>query len=703
MWGIRAPSFLSVYHQSTSPCADALGTLNHRVAMLQVKRTHYAPSTPSDISHLLPPLRVRKLRPDRSGNSLPIPPDIEPSLPRPAPVDRNLSDLYDPALDPSPIGREERGAVQPVRIARVSPLRELFPGCKEVRGVTRLDENPGATVVTILNGYRTQSVESSKRLSGDGWGSAPASDEEACIDIFVEGFSRGIDHTTLLPSEIFCRALQTGSRGPSSNSSTIPRESPRFLDARGGQLGLTVYLARAGAWLHAASGKVAGQQHEHRHEYNNNTANQNGNELAAEAKITRMMFQREDGTPGPSRNAFRVQFEPGPLGIELEEYPGQRGIVQVRHVLQSGQAELDGRLSAGCFVVAVGDWDEPDTSIPRQVSAENAATTADDFDRPNTSGERSNAAGVSSARIHKPAMIRSLAEFEEAVSSRQLDRLFVLWALDRYTPEALTALEELNSELNRERTAAQEWSMFARSANAWQGREENLLPPDSRAQNLLDLFGAPILQRSMVLEGAPGWESGSAFGGGKNSLEYSLSSDEPGVISHGATRAREEGGLRTGEVHVEGSLTKSAVGFLERNAEGPSGLASEGEHRACWTKKTGDASMGSRLEKGGIGDTRRWEFETGGGIFDEDDQGVAPRTQPSSNGARVQAAGPSPNETGRKPPPFPLGLQASAVDEIAVFIWFCNSHESATMNVRIRSSKEFHCVIKKLQNTGTII
>lgn len=569
----------------------------------------------------------------------------------------------------------------------MSPRRGLFPGSKDVRGVARLDENPVSTLVTVLNGYRTESVECSKRLFGDGWGSVPASDEEASIDIFVEGFSKGIDHATLLPSEVFCRALQTGSQGPPSTSSNIPRAWPGSLDVRGGELGLTVYLARAGEWLHPAGGDIEGRQKKHRHEWNTNATGQNIKEVAAHAKIARMMFQREDGKPGPSRNAFRVQFEPGPLGIELEEYPGQRGIVQVRHVLQSGQAELDGRLSAGCFVVAVGDWDEPDENTrppsTTAVSAANAATAADDFGRSKTCGNISNSADVSSARIHKPAMIRSLAEFEEAVSSRQLDRLFVVWALDRYAPEALGALEELNSELNREMTAPHEWPMFASPANAWQGVEENLSPPDSGAQNPLDPSGAPILQRSCVLEGAPGWEPSSAFDGGKNSLEYSLSSDEPGGISHGVTRAREEGGLRTGEVHVEGSLATSAVGFHERNAEGPLGWASGGKDRAGWTKRNNDASITSRLEKGGIGDTRRWEFETGGGIFDEDDQGVAPRTQPSSNGARAPAAGPSLNETGKKPPPFPLGLQASAVDELDVFIWFCNNHESATMNVRM--------------------
>ena len=649
-----------------------------------MKRTHNTPSTPSDIGHLLPPLRVQKLRADSSGSPLPLPPGVEPSLPRPAPVERNVSDLYDPALDPSPIGREERGPVQPVRISRVLPRRELFPAGEDLRGVARLDENPVATLVTILNGYRTQSDEGNTSLSGDGWGSVPAPEEEGCVDIFVEGFSKGIDHATLLPAEIFCRVLQTGNQGPPRASSNISRETARSVDARGRHLGLTVYLARAGERLDAADGDAERLPNEQRHRCSTSSGSQNNNELAAEATITHMMFQREDGKPGPSRNAFRVQFEPGPLGIELEEYPGQRGIVQVRHVLQAGQAEQDGRLSAGCFVVAVGNWDGPDTYTPPPVTiasyASGTAIGGGDYGSLNTSVQRSKEGGVAGARINKRAMIRSLAEFEEAVSSRQPDRLFVVWALDRCAPEAVAALGDPDSD--RERTAPHDWSMFASPINTWRGREEELTP-ESGVHNTLDPSSASILPRSYSQEGAPGWESGSAFASGKHSLEYSLSISEPGEIPHASTRASGQRSLRIGEEHAEHKLPTSAVGFRGGNAEGVVGSASGDKHREGWAKRNDGASVGSRLEKGKVGATGGWEFETGGGIFDEDDQGIAPRTHPSSKSVKAHAAGPSSNEADEKPPPLPLGLQASAVDEFAVFIWFCNNHESATMNVRM--------------------
>lgn len=648
----------------------------------QAKRTHNTPTTPSEVGHLLPPIGARKPRQDSSGNPLPIPPAIEPSLPRAAPVDRNVSDLYDPAIDPSPIGKEERGATQPVRISRVVPRPELISAGKDSRGVPQPEKPPvSATLVTVLNGYRTQ-------RSRDDGESSSGSDDENCIDIFVEGFSRGIDHTTLLPAELFCRTLQNGSKGPSNTSSSFPGEAPHFLNAREGSLGLTVFLAHSGEWFDVVEGVVEGSRKTHPVKPSRSEASQDHGKLAADANITRMMFQRNDGQPGPSRNAFRVQFEPGPLGIELEEHPGNRGVVQVRQVLQAGQAELDGRLSVGCFVVAVGDWDEPSSGAqpPLTPYGADACGSFDIFDlRSNQSG------GGSSAKTHKPAIIRTLVEFEEAVSSRQPDRLFDVWALDRHSPEAIAALGSPDS--NRVRTLPREWSsesLYARSQkgsgvgsySSGNGRRpfDPLCTSSVRRPNTIDDPTKPT-----ALEGAPGWETGSAFAYGKDSLEYSSSSNERGRVPYERSRLREEDSWRIRGEESEGDLSAPAFGSPKGHAGSEARSASGEKHCIDWTRRNGEHSSRRRSRAEEIGASRGWEFETGGGIFDEDDQGIAARKHPATNQVAVRATSPDADEAENKPPPFPLGLQTSAVDEFAVFIWFYNNHDSATMNVRSRS------------------
>lgn len=604
-------------------------------------------------------------------------------------------DLYDPGLDPSPIGKEERGAVQPARISRIVPRQESLSGGQDSRGVTRPGKDfADDTVLTVLNGYRTQHLNDCRSAGGAYWASAAAAsdEEENCIDIFVEGFSRAIDHATLLPSEIYCRALQNGSRGPPNPSSASSGETLHSLGAREGSLGLTVLLARTGEWFDSADGDVQGPQKKHRIEPDTkNDAGQGNNNLASEASDTRMIFQREDGKPGPSRNAFRVQFEPGPLGIELEEHPGQRGIVQVRRVLQAGQAELDGRLSAECLVVAVGDWSESDISaLPPPTRFDDSSTAgaaavngADVSGNLDISDLRSSAnGGGSGARIHEPAVIRSLAELQEAVSSRQPDRLFTLWALHRRAPEAIAVLGSPDS--NRARAE----SLHARDQNA---AGEGVAPsPGNAGQRTFDPLGTSTSRtnnlhewtKSAALGGAPGWESASAFARGKDSLEYSLSTSEPGVIPHDHNQAMAGGNLRTGGAQSEADLSSSAFGSPKGIARGGASSTSEEKRSLDWTSRNGERS-GHGLEKEGTGGTGGWEFETGGGIFDEDDQGLAARKHPSSNKATAAAAVSPAEETDKEPPPLPLGLHASAVDEFAVYIWFCNNHESSVMNVRI--------------------
>lgn len=556
------------------------------------------------------------------------------------------------------------------------PRTDLISAGKDSRGVTQPEKPPAsATLVTVLNGYRTQ-------RTSEEWESNPGSDEENGVDIFVEGFSKGIDHETLLPAELFCRTLRNGSQRPPNSSPPLPGEAPHSLDAREGSLGLTVFLARTGEWFDAVDGVVQSSREEHPVKPSTSQASQDHDKLAADTKTTRMMFQRDDGKPGPSRNAFRVQFEPGPLGIELEQHPGNRNIVQVRQVLQAGQAELDGRLSAGCFVVAVGDWGESSSSArppstPSQNSpddtarVEHGADACGGFDisdlRPNSSGKGS------SAKTHRPRIIRTLVEFEEEASSRQPDRLFIVWALDRHAPEAIAALG--SPESDHVRTIPHEWSAESLYARPQKGSGEGSYSSVQRSDDLGESA------KPTARGGAPGWESGSAFAIGKDSLEYSLSSTEPGWVPYDRSRPREEGDLRIRGAEAEGNMEASVLGSLKGNPGGEARSVSGEKHPTDWTSRKGENGR-SRLRAGESGASAGWEFETGGGIFDEDDQGIAARKHPASNQVAVGATMSAADEAENKPPPFPLGLQASVGDEFAVFIWFYNNHESAAMNVR---------------------
>lgn len=674
-------------------CLHCLGT----ICTTQTKRTHHTPTTPSDVGHLLPPIGGRKPRRDDSGSSLPpVPPYVEPSLPRPAPVDRNRSGLYDPALDPSPIGKEERGKVQPVRISRIVPRQDSGLGAQELQGEARSAEgSPIPTVVTVLNGYRTQHMRD--RMSAPGGESASAAevfseDGESCIDVFVEGFSRGIDHETLLPSEMFCRALQNGRQGPPKLSSLISEDSRHLLDVREGYLGLTVFLARTSEWSGTVDGDIQGEKQDERIEPGvGDESDRDDENLAAEtAIITRMIFQREDGTPAPSRNAFRVQFEPGPLGVELEEYPGERGIVRVRRVFQAGQAELDGRLSTGCLIVAVGGWEESsanNTLRPNTASGAGDGDVAldgvDIYGNLDVPALRSSAMdGGSGDRANKSVIIRSLADFEEAVSCREPDRLFVLWALDRHAPEAVAALGP--PQAHGVSTVPRGWSpasLYSRRRN--EGRGAFL--PGSEVQRPFEASKSPKSERyeETVPEGAPGWETVTNLARGRDS-GYSLPSEGPKLTSFARNQASHAAGggrLQAVGGQPEADLAMSAFGS-PKEVTGSERLTA-GIDRLGWPSEEGEdgAHTAHRFGEGGARSARGWEFETGGGIFDDDDQGLAARKHPARSQATLAPAAAPADETEEKPPTFPLGLESSAVDDLAVFIWFCNNHESAVMKV----------------------
>lgn len=649
----------TTYVSSISPCFHCLS---------QANRTHCSPSTPSDIGHLLPPITRRRSRRDLDSPP-PIPPRLEPALPCSAPVDRNISGLYDPALDPSPIGIEERGIAQPVRIARIVPRQES--GTQESRGVTRTEDAAGTgTEVTILNGYKTPILGGTNHEND--------ADNESCIDVFVQGFFKNIEHATLLPSGVLRRVLQHGPTPVSMKTAAFP-EGSAVSEARTASLGLTVFLAYTRIYLN-----------------NSNAQHTQASNLAAgvdtgrdalvldpspgvelertSEKVTRLIFQGQDSEPGPSRNAFRVQFEPGPLGLELEENPSQQGIVQVRRVLQAGQAEQDGRLCAGFLIVAVGDC--------------GVRTFANDADRIDIAGLKACAPDTRAIAKTRPAMVHSLAEFEEAVLSRKPDRLFVIWALDRTAPEAIAALgipkptgghklfngSWSSQSLHTGNTKTDSRESTSPSGMKAQGVNEQYMTtaydvrpggvsPSTRKRVVGDRTGATALE-------APGWESAWAYND-----DYRSKNTVPGDKPWGAhfyCSPADRDSLRATRSEADlSSREGSPLDAVHRALSASGARYPPHRTRRIQNRQSCETSEAeSRIGK--------WAFETGGGMFDENDQGLAARRQPP----RGDHDASSPEDAEDEQQLLPLGLQASAADKFEVYIWFCNNHESAMMQVR---------------------
>ncbi|CAN0475825.1 unnamed protein product, partial [Ectocarpus sp. 8 AP-2014] len=184
-----------------------------------------------------------------------------------------------------------------------------------------------------------------------------------------------------------------------------------------------------------------------------------------------------------------------------------------------------------------------------------------------------------------------------------------------------------------------------------------------------------------VPEGAPGWETATILARGRDSLGYSLSSDRPKLASffrNQASHAAGGGQLQAGGGQPEADLATSAFGS-PKEVTGSEKLEA-GIDRLGWPSREGEGGA-PRFGEGGARSAKGWEFETGGGIFDDDDQGLAARKHPARSQATLAPAAAPADETEEKPPTFPLGLESSAVDDLAVFIWFCNNHESAVMKV----------------------
>lgn len=597
---------------------------------------------------------------------------------------------------------EQRGVVQPVRITRIVPRRNL--GTPESRRGSkpsqRLGSGSGNTAVTILNGYMPTPTLL-RGSSGDGH----QENAGACIDVFVSGLgTTGIDHATLHPSELFRRVLQTvPPPPPAAEEAPAPPEGPHPLDDRESSHGLTIFLAGSEDWLkYGNSFQRTQRAPEHGDPHIDLWRRENGTSESAnlqhvelqEENVARLLFRREeDGTLAPSHNAFRVQFEPGPLGMELEEVSGDRGVVQIRRVLQAGQAEQDGRLFAGFLVVAVGDWGD-----------KYAAATAMDGGDPTVVGGFTGAASTADSTKHadattRPAVLRSLRELEEAVVCRDPNKLFFLWALDRTAPEAIAALGPPQPVASDARKFPRGWSaqpLFtgenlkhsdyrgSKPGEPTDPRYDHSAPYDNEAFSSGGVIAPssrprtggnsnPRVGTAVVSGGgAPGWESNREYvnndvGNTGDKCAFARG-EQPAVYFH--DRAAEGAkGVPPSVLQTETDLS-SMQGFLLRNPSHLMSTASGAEVcRPNSTTRTAGECVSSGEEIG-------WDFETGGGIFDDDDQGLAARKQPlRHNGGDAE-------EPVNDRPPFPLGLEASTADEFSVFIWFSNNHESAVMQVR---------------------
>lgn len=562
--------------------------------------------------------------------------------PCPAPIDRYISDRYDPALDPSPIGAEERGVVKPIRITRILPRSERES--REVQGTKILGVYTSSVKasVTILNGYNNIVGASI------GYDSAGNTQDGTGVDVYLQASSRFVEHATLLPSQCIRRTLQT------PKSSTVVT-GYCTLETNEVSSGLTVFLGCADDWSncdnihnpHAWSGLGS-----------NTTQNipevvLRFNEALLEAsaeEVTRYIFQAEDGRPGPSRNAFRLQFEPGPLGMELEEDPGGRGIVQIRCIRQAGQAEKDGRLSVGSLIVAVGDWGHCDFGPfePNATKAENR------FDE----GER-------------PVIVRSLADLEEFILSREPDQLFFLWAIDRDAPEVLSALGVPNS--HPENDSRSHFSGFKGppftanaaivgigaantcSASTASDHGSRGVPPYTIPGITDQLAGLPMQ------EGALEWDSSSSTPDRAKWGKQVLKDAHLGICEEDNIRA----------VRSDANLPLVCESSERVGAVSPT---TEGVGHPPKSEDSKGTNNNLRLHGQEPGSAQgKWEFATEGGKFNEDDEGLAARREPSRDHRERTSV-----ERGF----VPLGLQASSTDELTVYVWFSNNHASATMQVQ---------------------
>ncbi|CAM9897537.1 unnamed protein product, partial [Discosporangium mesarthrocarpum] len=684
----------------------------------QSKRTEFVPSTPSEIHHLLPSInRSKTTRGLDDSASRPT----EPVFPQAAPIDRNLFGLYDPAFDPSPIGAEERGVVQPVHITRVVPHIDRAPYPIAFKGgpwrsKRLLAEGREALMLTIMNdqgqnlpgrGDPTQCCGSTDscndndgKSANESFGSTSAA--PATVDVYIQAQSKGFEHVELSPSAIFHRAIQQNLfqiRPPRKDSSCGQGQGDWDTGREKVESGLTILVADAKDWCIPFQGR----QHSRSEtdlsinpktsftsspgeDGDYNLEDTHGNN----AEMVELLFRMADGTPGPPRSAFQVQFEPGPLGMELEEDPNGRRLVQVRRVLQAGQAENDGRPCAGSLVIAVGDWGGVGVSNAG-VGGRNESDNTDgggsgDSGRGQESGPGpphrvvsgcGNSEDEEELSLHKDqGLVRSLADFEAAILGRSPDDLFFVWMVDRYAPEAMAALGEPRDTT----TSTSTTGLQPRSSSPPVGGGHHHHGAGGKTWPTVPLPGIESEQLDKAVPGrnwgALGWEVGY------NNRESQRGSS---VVDQ-ATRPQGSGCPHpsTGDAVGRRSCVSSKVGE-EGTGRSVMGHPDSVLHEPGLASGIEAAKRGLEWVSGKEGDGLRddfdkegvrcgWDFKTAVGVFEdrEEDQALAARKIPRGETPQFEAGLAVTHPEAIRP----LGLGASVVDEDSVFLWFSNNHRS---------------------------
>lgn len=644
---------------------------------------------------MLPPIRDgERVKCTQIGDIPRAPRLAKKSVSYPAPIDCNISGLYDPALDPSPIGLEERGTIQPLHTTRiVKSCNKPTPASHPERPAHIAEYSIGTTSVTILNGHRRGEV-SGKKSNEQADDSEEEGPKKLAIDVYLHGLPTRMKHATLEPSEMFHRTHQRKRRylpdlGSSSNAE---RDARSEITEKTCSSGLTVLLCGAGDWLNCQPLQDS----------------QDGilqdcidmNDLARECSppSTRTsqtsgtvdtLFRNKYGQPCPSKHAFRVQFEPGPLGMELEEDCHGRGLVRIRRILQASQAEQDGRLSPGFLVIAVGN----SINISEHGGLNTLSEDMGDY-RPKSE----------SSRLR---MIRCLADFEEAIMHQDPHSLFVVWMLDRFSPDAVATLgspavsstdlmhcwrspQSISAErgevgLDVKTSCCHYFHKDASEgfSHSNPGGKVTCKSPsylgDSGRQATRE--GVPHTGESgkhclePTLDGAASrWGSPNSPALGQSERQYSWREMDPPCESDAETRTRGE------HHHHTRNATPQTPSASERRLVDslPSGMPRPPDARDS-------ASDLCHVSKSITRDKEKWEFETGGGIFDEHDQGLAAR-RPGGGNSSMRPGNVQEENTVEETPSLPLGLQASTDDDITIFIWFCNSHASGLMHVRFEVS-----------------
>lgn len=629
-------------------------------------------------------------------------------------VGHRYSHPYDPVLDPSPIGVEERGATRQVRISRIAPRRYRRAQASGHRSSSRTTEwRAGKIDITILNGHRRAgNTQDKPEVTLGHSGSEYDHPDEQVVDVYVHGSSTRLEHAALLPYEVYCRTLRRrAQRLPSLTGLKIIARNRAQDDRPRASLGITILLCGAGDWVSCESSEpCTDDEHLSSETASTSTFLDPGKDLpypveaAAKADgVTRLLFSDQNGRSSLAEDAFRVQFGPGPLGMELEENPSKRGVVQIRRVLEGGQAQQDGRLAVGSLILAVNDWTHP-------ITFKDAEGTSEEY-----TGER-----IPDGHPHEPCAVRSLTAVEEALAHRDPDGVFVVWALNRSAPAAVAALGPPKLE-------------------------RPPLPPGARSSTSLftgfDVTKDAVRrdkQKSRV-DGST-WAPGSSFT--KAGTRASLGNDERCVgrnareaafrCTHGnELRFDAALGRSIGPESDEGSRLSYFGGRYAQGESPPPSSPTSGTSLPCdslyspaTTPTTSHPPEGSppelfsrlspeelripaspgyscKVTEGCTMVEKKWEFETAGGLLNNHDDELLARRRPACERNMIGSAGSQSEEEVEETPLLPFGLQASKSDDFPVYISFCNSHASGLMRV---SSPEGHPFVipgpKDLRNIG---